>query len=78
MFSKRKDYRTGDNNSIPMVIRFYKGFFSLSSTGLREFINIIEQEMSNDTYAPLTLTFDLVTPNQKGSSNSHDQSTCEI
>ena len=37
-----------------------------------------EQEMSYDTYAPLTLTFDLVTPKSKGSSTSHDQPTCEI
>ena len=27
---------------------------------------LYKQEMSNDTYAPLTFTFDLVTPKSKG------------
>ena len=45
--------------------RPYKSLYSLPCSlqqNTRFYIHIFKQEMSYDTYAPLTLTFDLVTP----------------
>jgi hypothetical protein len=40
---------------------------------------VINSYQDNETFkAPVTLTFELVTQNQKGSSNCYDQSVLEI